>query len=124
MSNNKKHIDVVGSIDEFTTNYESGLYVEPWVVYVGDLKHGYDVLYSSNATESFKPDYVSSITKRIDNLEEEKVFCYESEYDELITKGHGWVTNVDGTRNEVEFDSNKMYYIYEDGEIEAPDQSE
>ena len=121
MSNMKKHTDVVSSIDEFTGNLEKGMYIEPWVVYVGNNTDGYSVFYSNDEKKSHSsasPDFIDLMDKRIIKLEEEKVFCYEEEYDLLVENGSGWVTNIDGTRSEVVFDENKIYCIYED---EGPD---
>jgi hypothetical protein len=56
-------------------------------------------------------------------LENEKVFCFEEEYDILVERGSGWITNLDGTRSEVVFDVNKLYCIYEDeGPTETPEE--
>ena len=117
MANLAKHTDVVGTVEEFRTNYEQGLYVAPWIVYVGNNTDGYSVFYSNDEkrfTEEPEFSFAESILQRLENLENEKVFCYESEYDELIANGSGWITNIDGTRSEVVYDANKLYCIYED----------
>lgn len=128
MSNIKKHTDVVSSMEEFTTNYEQGEYVAPWIVYVGNNTEGYSVIYSNDEnhlTETASPEFVTLLSNRITALETEKVYCYEEEYDELVEKGHAWVTNIDGTRSEITFDATKMYCIYEeDGPVENPDTPE
>ena len=126
MSNIKKHTDVVDSMEEFTTKYESGAYAAPWIVYVGNNVDGYTVVYSNDETRtqsSVTPDVIESLQKRISKLEEEKVYCYEDEYDVLVAEGKGWITKLDGTRVEVLFDKNKLYCIYEDEDIvEVPDE--
>ena len=117
MSNIKKHVDVVNSMDEFTTNHENGVYVSPWIVYVGNDDDGYSVIYSNDekrANGSVDINVIESLTKRTEKLETEKVFCHEEEYDILVENGFGWVTNIDGTRSEVAFDESKLYCIYED----------
>lgn len=130
MSNIKKHTDVVGSMDEFTSNYEQGLYVAPWVVYVGNDSDGYSVVYSNveNRSQStIEPNIIESLVMRVSNLETEKVFCYEDEYNTLIENGKAWITDIDGTRKEVVFDNKKLYCIYEeDGPsvVEKPDGEE
>ena len=117
MSNMKKHTDVVASMEEFTTNYNKGTYIAPWIVYVGNNADGYSVIYSNDENKthpSATPDVIDSLAKRIQTLEDEKVYCYEDEYDILVANKRGWVTNLDGTRSEVVFDANKMYCIYEE----------
>lgn len=128
MSNIKKHADVVSSMEEFTLNYEQGAYMSPWIVYVGNNTDGYKVLYSNdenNSLSSANPDFVESLSARVSVLENEKVYCYEEEYDNLIENGTGWITDLDGTRREVSFDEKVMYCIYEDdgpaGEEESND---
>ena len=113
----EKHTDVVASMEEFTTNYENGIYVTPWIVYVGNNTDGYSVIYSNDENKqhsSATPDFNSSLSNRIAILENEKVYCYEEEYDYLVKNGKGWITNIDGTRSEVEFNENHIYNIYED----------
>lgn len=113
----KKHTDVVNSIEEFTVNYEQGLYAAPWIVYVGNDADGYSVIYSNDENDSIssvQPDFIESLSNRLSKLENEKVYCYEDEYDELVVNGYGWVTNIDGSRSEVQFDENVLYCIYED----------
>ena len=113
----KKHTDVVSSLEEFTSNYEQGLYSEPWIVYIGNDKDGYSVVYSNDEKRqhsSAEPDFIDSLVKRIESLENEKVYCYEREYDELVKNGSGLVTNIDGTQSEVIYSDNVTYYIYEE----------
>jgi hypothetical protein len=117
MSYIKKHTDVVASMEEFTTNYNNGVYFAPWIVYVGNNTDGYNVIYSNDEKKSHAsatPDVIDSLKTRIQKLEDEKVYCYEDEYDELVQNGRGWVTNLDGTRREVVFDKNALYCVYED----------
>lgn len=117
MSNIKKHTDVVGSMEEFNAKYEQGVYSSPWIVYVGNDTDGYSVVYSNDEKHSISsatPDFIETITKRISALEEEKVFCYENEYDELVRNGSGWITNIDGTRSEVVYSDKSLYCIYEE----------
>ena len=54
------------------------------------------------------------LCKRVENLENEKVYCYQDEYDELVLNGSAWVTHIDGSKREVTFDEKSLYYIYED----------
>ena len=128
MSNIKTHTDVVASMEEFTTKYENGAYTAPWIVYIGNNVDGYTVVYSNDETKtqsSVTPDVIESLRQRISKLEEEKVYCYESEYDVLVAEGKGWVTNIDGTRTEVLFDKNKLYCIYEEDDItDTPEEPE
>lgn len=128
MATIKKHTDVVASLDEFTANYEAGQYTAPWIVYVGNDTDGYSVLYSNDEKKDLtgmSPDFIDSLKNRIEVLENEKVFCFEEEYDILVTNGYGWVTNLDGTRSEVVFDENKLYCIYEDdGPVVEPEEPE
>ena len=117
MGSLKKHTDVVATMEDFRTNYENGLYTAPWIVYVGNDQDGYSVMYSNDENRSVaesETNFIESIIKRIGNLESEKVFCYEAEYEELAANGSGWVTNIDGTRTEVEYDPSKLYCIYEE----------
>lgn len=122
----KRHTDVVASMDEFTSNYEAGLYVAPWIVYVGNDTDGYSVIYSNDEKRDLAgmtPDFIDSLKNRIEALETEKVFCFEEEYDILVANGIGWVTNLDGSRSEITYDENKMYFIYEDeGPIVEPEE--
>lgn len=124
MSNIRKHTDVVASMEEFTANYDNGLYAAPWIVYVGNNTDGYSVIYSNdenNSHASATPDAIDSLKTRIQKLEDEKVYCLEDEYDDLVLNGSGWVTNIDGTRSEVVFDEEKLYCIYEnDGPVAEP----
>ena len=124
MSNVKKHADVVASMEEFTVNYNNGVYVSPWVVYVGNDADGYNVIYSNDegSHSSITPDVVGSLNTRIEKLEAEKVYCYEDEYDELIVKGSAWVTDIDGTRYEVQYNANHLYCIYEEEGPSVPDE--
>jgi hypothetical protein len=126
MSNIKKHTDVVASMEEFTTNYNNGAYTAPWIVYVGNNADGYSVIYSNDENKSHAsatPDIIDSLAQRLTKLENEKVFCYEEEYDILVANKQGWVTNLDGTRSEVVFDANKLYCIYEEeGPAVNPDE--
>lgn len=121
----KRHTDVVASMDEFTSNYEAGLYVAPWIVYVGNDTDGYSVIYSNDEKRDLAgmtPDFIDSLKNRIEALETEKVFCFEEEYDILVANGRGWVTNLDGSRSEIVYDESKMYFIYEDeGPIMEPE---
>lgn len=116
MSNTRKHTDIVASMEEFTTNYNNGVYASPWIVYVGNNNDGYSVIYSNdeNRQTSITPDVIESLKIRIQNLEDEKVYCYQEEYDNLVINGKGWVTNLDGKLSEVQYDANKLYCIYED----------
>lgn len=116
MSVMKKHTDVVSSMEEFTSNYEQGIYVAPWVVYVGNNTDGYSVIYSDDEKQqsTIEPDFVQLLSKRVENLENEKVYCYQDEYDELVLNGSAWVTHIDGSKREVTFDEKSLYYIYED----------
>lgn len=41
MSFFRRHTDVVSTMEEFTTRYEQGIYITPWVVYVGNNNEGY-----------------------------------------------------------------------------------
>lgn len=128
MATIKKHTDVVASMDEFTANYEAGQYTAPWIVYVGNDTDGYSVLYSNDEKKDLNgmsPDFINSLKNRIEALENEKVFCFEEEYDILVENGYGWVTNLDGTRSEVVFDEDKLYCIYEDdGPVVNPEAPE
>ena len=122
MSTFKKHTDVVATEEAFNANLEAGKYSAPWIVYVGNDETGYKVYYSSDESHEIgtsDPTYIDSLQKRIEKLEEEKVYCFDEEYNTLVTNGIGWVTNIDGERTEVTFDENKLYCIYEDdGSIE------
>lgn len=124
MSNIKTHTDVVASMEEFTTNYNNGLYTAPWIVYVGNNTDGYSVIYSNDenkAQTSVTPSVIESLTHRIQNLENEKVYCLEDEYDNLVANGSGWITDIDGTRREVVFEKDRLYCIYEDeGPVAVP----
>lgn len=115
MEFNKKHVDVVDSIEVFETRLNNGMYATPWIVYIGDGSGVYSVIYSNDENKvSTSPDFAESIKQRIEKLESEKVYCTEDEYETLVTNGAGWVTDTDGNKTEVVFDSNKMYYIYEE----------
>ena len=124
MSFFRRHTDVVSTMEEFTTRYEQGIYITPWVVYVGNDNEGYSVIYSNDVNNSLsnEPELIDSLINRIQKLETEKVYCYENEYEELISKGNGWVTNLDGTRTEVVFDVDKIYCIYEEEGPVSPEE--
>ena len=117
MGNIKKHSDVVATMDEFRTKYEAGVYVAPWVVYVGNDNDGYTILYSNEEDRTLaeaEPSFIELISQRIANLESEKVFCYAAEYEALVENGTGWVTDTDGTCSEVTYDPKKLYFVYGD----------
>lgn len=124
MSIFRRHTDVVSTMEEFTSRYEQGTYIIPWVVYVGNDNDGYSVIYSNDINNSLsgKPDLIDSLSNRINKLETEKVYCYENEYEELVLNGEGLVTNLDGKRTYVEFDANKIYCIYEEEGPVAPEE--
>ena len=126
MSNIKRHTDVVSTMEEFEARHERGLYLVPWVVYIGNDNDGYNVMYS-NSTDSSDINtstLIESLSKRIEKLENERVYCYESEYEELLSNGVAWVTNLDGSRSEVVFDNKKTYCIYEEEGPEIPEESD
>ena len=117
MNNIKKHTDIVNSIEEFESNLNNGVYVEPWVVYINNGDGTYSIKYSNDINRthsSISPDIVSGIQNRIKQLEEENVFCFENEYETLLANGEAWVTDVDGSKKYEIFDNKKIYYIYED----------
>lgn len=125
MSNIKKHTDVVPSIDVFNTNYINNVYAEPWVVYVGNDVQGYQIIYSNDEkkiTPTPTPDVIDLLQTRINALENEKVYCHEEEYENLVKNGKGWITKINGEREEVTFDENKLYFIYEN-EDEVEDET-
>ena len=114
---NKKHSDVLATMDEFTTNYEAGLYQAPWDVYIGNDADGYQVKYSNEENKALaeaEPVMINSILARIAALENNEQFCYPEEYESLVANGSGWVTNLDGTRTEVTYDPTVTYNLYED----------
>jgi hypothetical protein len=124
MSNSiKKHTDVVDSIERFNENYKNGIYVEPWVVYIKS-DSGYTIQYSNYEKRDIVEtdiNYINLLTQRIDNLETEKVYCTESQYDELVENPNKEVTISNIRNGEIVsenhiFDINKMYCIYEDEE--------
>ena len=109
-----KHIDVVKNIEEF--NERVGSYIEPWVVYIGNDADGYDIKYSSGFNKTvIDSDVVQIINNRLQALENEKVFCTESEYEIISTTGEGYIKDINNPDNSyfVKFDSSKMYYNYE-----------
>lgn len=115
-----KHIGVYSSKGEFDEKFNPADYVEPWVVYIVDGENIYDIIYSNDQDRqlsSMEPDFQKMLENRVSKLENEKVYCTELEYEILVSNGFGWVTNIDGTKSEVSFDVNKIYYIYEDDEI-------
>lgn len=123
MEINKKHTDVVNSIEEFNSRFEAGVYAKPWIVYVDNGSGGYSVIYSNDeGRTSLTPEFESLITKRVENLENEKVFCKESEYETLIQNGEGWVTDVVLDENgeykkywvTLQENDTRMFYVYED----------
>ena len=120
----RRHTDVVSTMEEFTKRYEQGTYIIPWVVYVGNDNDGYSVIYSNDVNNSLlnEPELIVSLEKRIQKLETEKVYCYENEYEELVSKGKGWVTNIDGSRIEVTFDEDKVYCVYEEEGPATPEE--
>ena len=106
-----KHIDVVASMEEFQTNLNAGVYIAPWVVYVGNGTDGYTVLTSSTqGTSQVAPDALEALSVRVDQLENERVFLLETQYEELVKNGSVWIN--DG-KTEIKFNSNHLYYIYE-----------
>lgn len=113
----KKHTDVIATVEEFETNLSNGVYASPYVVYVGNNTDGYKVFYSNDENRDLSiegPDFIESIKNRISKLEQEKVYCYEDEYEKLVAEGGGFVTKLDGTREEILYDPNKTYCIYEE----------
>ena len=112
-----KHIGVYSSKGEFDEKFNPADYVEPWVVYIVDGENIYDIIYSNDQDRqlsSMEPDFQKMLENRVSKLENEKVYCTEDEYETLVANGTGWVTDTDGNKTEVVFDSNKMYYIYEE----------
>lgn len=59
-------------------------------------------------------DYVESFARRLESLEQEKVYCYENEYEKLIKDGSAYLTGLDGETELFHYDSSKLYCIYED----------
>lgn len=71
----RKHIDVVSNENIFEENLINGLYIEPWVVYIGDEDNGYSIVYSKNQnkTEHIHPSVIDAIEKRLLTLEKESI---------------------------------------------------
>lgn len=111
-----RHIDIVPNKEKFKENLETpGYYTAPWVVYIGSDNGGYDVAYSSDEERAIIDiDYNESIITRLEALEHEKVYCYEDEYENLVKDGFAYLTGVDGNRGYYQYDSSKLYCIYED----------
>ena len=111
-----KHIDVVPNREKFKENLETpGYYTAPWVVYIGSDEGGYDVAYSSDEKRAESNiNYVDSFANRLEALEQEKVYCYEREYEELVKNGSAYLTGLDGKQVSHVFDASKLYCIYED----------
>lgn len=117
MSKIKKHTDIVNSYAEFEENVMNGFYEEPWVVYIKNDDGTYEIKYSNDVNRthvSATPDIVDILEHRLRNLENEKIFCYEEEYDNLVTNGEGWITDINGERKYITFDENVLYHIYEE----------
>jgi hypothetical protein len=71
----RKHIDVVSNEEIFNENLNNGLYIEPWVVYIGNEENGYSIVYSKNQnkTEHIDPNIVEVINGRLLKLEDESI---------------------------------------------------
>lgn len=71
----RKHIDVVSNEEIFNENLNNGLYIEPWVVYIGNEENGYSIVYSKNQnkTEHIDPNIIEVIDGRLRKLEDESI---------------------------------------------------
>ena len=71
----RKHIDVVSNEEIFNENLNNGLYIEPWVVYIGNEENGYSIVYSKNQnkTEHIDPNIIEVIDGRLRILEDESI---------------------------------------------------
>lgn len=122
MDYTKKHIDVVESKEIFETNFKNGVYSTPWVVYIKN-NDKYDVVYSNDQNRVVLEDlnFAELLNRRIEILENEKVYCTENEYDELIANPTMDIT-IHNIKNGIiveeihRFDPTKLYYVYEEEE--------
>ena len=108
------HIGIYSTMEEFQENVS---FLEiPWVAYVGTPgTPDYRVIYPD--------DLVAEDNEGVNIADEilklKPVICTEDEYDILITNRHGSVTDVNGVKNEVDYDPNVYYYTYDAGELES-----
>jgi phosphosulfolactate phosphohydrolase-like enzyme len=122
MDYTKKHIDVVDSKEIFETNLKNGVYSAPWVVYIKN-NDKYDVVYSNDQNRVVLEDlnFAELLNRRIEILENEKVYCTENEYDELIANPTMDIT-IHNIKNGIiveeihRFDTTKLYCVYEEEE--------
>lgn len=120
-NNIKKHTDIVDSYDEFEMNLKNGVYEKPWIVYIKHDNGTYEIKYSNNVQRtnlSPTPDSINILENRVKILEEEKIYCTEDEYDEIIAdNGYNgvFIVNIEtGNKDKLVFYNKRhLYYIYE-----------
>jgi hypothetical protein len=108
------HIGIYATMEEFQANVN---FLEiPWVAYVGTPgTPEYKILYPDDlvAEDNEGVNIAGEILKL------KPVICTEDEYEILITNGHGFVTDVNGVKNEVDYDPEVYYYTYDASELES-----
>ena len=108
------HIGIYATIEEFQE--KSHLLETPWVAYVGTPgTPEYKVIYPDDLVA--KNDEGVNIAGEI--LKLKPVICTEDEYEILITNGHGFVTDVNGVKTEVDYNPEVYYYTYDASELES-----
>ena len=82
--------------------------VAPWVAYIGDK-----VVYSNDI--KVKDNQGVNVFDAIQKLF--PVCCTEEEYDNLVSNGHGTVTDTNGVQTDIMYDPNVYYYTYDPSEL-------
>ena len=122
----KKHAEIYNSVQELENAVASGILEAPYVAYIVDDEGNKKMVFSNDTSlHPYEANIADEVMEILNHIREGEVYCTEDEYNRLITDGKGLVTNIDGTKSEVIFDLNKMYYIYEEDVPEVtPDEPE
>ena len=108
------HIGIYATMGEFEEKRWS--LQPPWVAYVGTPgTSDYRVIYFDDLV--VEDNEGVNIAGEI--LKLKPVICTEDEYEILITNRHGFVTDVNGVKSEVDYDPNVYYYTYDASELES-----
>ena len=112
-----QHIGIYANRDEFTQAISGNKLAEPWVAYIGTPgEPNYEIIYSDDIKLSgSEGDNSVNVFDTVKSLL--PVFCTEDEYEVLINKGNGPVTDISGNTTVVSFDPNVFYYTYDPSDL-------
>ena len=108
------HIGIFATMEEFQAKVH--LLETPWVAYVGTPGSAdYQVFYPNDLVVQDN----AGVNIADDILKMKPVVCTQEEYEILIEKGSGYVTDTDGVKiGPVDYNPEVYYYTYDASEIE------